>query len=92
MSTLTINLDPVLKSKAQKKAKKEGLTLTALIAQFFKSYLNDECGLTLKLKNEIVETMKELDEDIKNGTAKAYSNAHEMFEDILNEPDDDEKV
>lgn len=87
MTTLTINLDEQIKSQAQQKVKKEGLTLTALISRFLKEYLKG--GWELRLTpagKEVLKASRELDEEIANGTAKSYSSAEEMTEDILNEP------
>ncbi len=89
MNTLTINLNKMLKVKAQKKAKEEGMTLTALISQFLKSYLRDEWEfkMTPAAEKRMPDAIRESDEELANGTAKLYSSAEEMTEDILNEPD-----
>lgn len=97
MSTLTININEKLKAKAQKKSKKDGLNLTALIAQLLKMYVKEDCELCLeierkglRLKPEIEESIREADEEFANGTAKLYDNVDEMMEDIFNEPDESE--
>ena len=88
MSTLTINLDKKLKKRVQKIAKKEGFTLTALVAQFFKDYAKGKvvCGLHLKLKDEILESYQEALEEINEGkSSKSYKTAEELSSDIMNE-------
>lgn len=70
MSTITVNIDPKLKSAAQKKVQKDGLTLTILISQFFKAYVNDEWVFTLspclKSKQRALDVaLRESDKDIK---------------------------
>jgi antitoxin component of RelBE/YafQ-DinJ toxin-antitoxin module len=93
MSTLTINLNHRLKNEARKKAKEDGMTLTAVITQFLQKYLCDECRIYMSIAAEkrMDDAIKELDEAIANGTAKSYSSVEEMTEDILNEPDEPEE-
>ena len=91
MTTLTINLDEQIKSQAQQKVKKEGLTLTALISRFLKEYLRGEWEMRImspQAEARMLAAIKESDEEIANGTAKVYSSAEEITEDILNEPDE----
>ena len=89
MTTLTINIDKNLKKGVQKRVKKEGLTLTALISQFFKSYLKGEWELQLTPPTkQLLEAIREADEEIRSGKAKLYDNVDKMFNDILNEPDE----
>jgi antitoxin component of RelBE/YafQ-DinJ toxin-antitoxin module len=86
MTTLTINLDEQIKSQAQQKVKKEGLTLTALISRFLKEYLQGEWELRLTPHGkEVLEASRELDEEIANGTAKVYNSAEELTRDVLSE-------
>ncbi|MBU0578277.1 hypothetical protein KJ742_02980 [Patescibacteria group bacterium] len=90
MSTLTINLDEHIKSKAQKKVKKEGLTLTALISRFLKEYLRGEWEFRISpaADKRMMETISQLKKDIASGKAKRYDDVDEMFEDMLSEPDE----
>ena len=85
MTTLTINLDENLKTEVQKKVKKDGFTITALISQFFKSYLQDEWELKLSKKVELLEEHKEVLKLIKENKADLYNNAQDMTEKILSE-------
>lgn len=90
MTTLTINLNSQLKARAQKKVKKEGLTLTALISRFLDEYLRDEWELRISPRagKRLLDIRKEMREELASGKAKLYDNVDEMFEDILKEPDD----
>ena len=90
MTTLTINLDNQLKAKAQKKVKKEGLTLTALISRFLDEYLKGEWELKISPRagKRLLETRKQMREELASGKAKLYNSAEELTEDILREPDD----
>ncbi len=90
MTTLTINLNSQLKAKVQKKVKKEGMTLTALISRFLDEYLKDEWELRISHRAEkrLLEAMKQSREDLASGKAKLYDNVDQMFEDILKEPDE----
>ena len=83
MTTLTIKLDERLKAGVQKKVEKEGMTLTALISQFFKGYLQDQFELRLVPKAEVQEAIKELEGQIRSGKFKAYRTAKEMHDDIM---------
>ena len=89
MTTLTINLDDKLKKRAQKRAKKQGLTLTSLISGFLNEYLQGYWEMRLTPQGrELLEASREADEELANGTGKLYSNVDEMMEDILNEPNE----
>ena len=94
MNTLTINLNEMLKVKAQKKAKEEGMTLTAIISQFLKSYLRDEWEMKMSpaAKKRMDDAIRKSDEALTNGTAKFYSSAKEMTEDILSKPDEPDET
>ena len=100
MSTLTINLDQKLKTRAQKKSKQDGLNLTALITQLLKTYVQSECKLCVQLERagkknlrpEIVASIEEADREFANGTAKLYNSVEEMSQDILNEPEDSDDL
>ena len=83
MTTLTIKLDERLKAGVQKKVEKEGMTLTALISQFFKGYLQDQFELRLVPRSEILRAHQEALREIKSGKAKLYKTAKEMSDDIL---------
>jgi antitoxin component of RelBE/YafQ-DinJ toxin-antitoxin module len=85
MTTLTIKLDEQLKAGVQKKVEREGMTLTALISQFFKGYLKDQYEFRLVPKAEVLKAHRELEEEIKSGKAKIYKTAKEMSDDILSE-------
>ena len=85
MTTLTINIDGNLKERAQKKVRKEGETLTALIAHFLKTYLEDKWVFRLTPKEELLKAMRESEEKIRSGKAKLYNSAEEMMRDILDE-------
>ena len=85
MTTLTIKLDERLKAGVQKKVEKEGMTLTALISQFFKGYLQDQFELRLVPKPEVLKAFQEMERDIRSGKAKFYKTAKEMHDDIMGE-------
>lgn len=85
MTTLTIKLDERLKAGVQKKVEREGLTLTALIAQFFKGYLEDQYELRLVPSAELLKAIQESEEQIRSGNYKAYRTAKEMHDDIMGE-------
>lgn len=85
MTTLTINLDENLKTEVQKKVKKDGFTVTALVSQFFKSYLQNEWELKLSQKTEVLEVHKEALKLIKENKAELYNTAQDMTEKILSE-------
>jgi antitoxin component of RelBE/YafQ-DinJ toxin-antitoxin module len=89
MTTLTINLDEQIKSQAQQKVKKEGLTLTALISRFLKEYLQGKWEMRImspQAEARMLAAIKESDEEIASGKAKLYNNVDKMMDDILNEP------
>jgi len=83
MTTLTINIDDNLKENVQKKVRKEGETLTSLIAHFLKSYLEDKWVFRLTPKEELLKAIREGEEEIRSGKAKLYHSTEEMFRDIL---------
>lgn len=85
MTTLTINIDEHLKADVQKRTHKEGLTLTALISRFFKSYLNNEFEMRLVPNDKVLRAHKQALKELENGTAKLYNSAEEMIEDIMKE-------
>ncbi len=94
MSTLTINMNETLKAKARKMAKEEGLTLTALITQLLKSYLRNECmfRMTPAAEKRMDDAIRESDEALANGTARLYSSAEEMTDDILSRTDEQDDI
>jgi len=83
MTTLTIKLDERLKAGVQKKVEREGMTLTALIAQFFKGYLKDQYEFRLMPKPEVLEAFQEMEKQIQSGKYKSYRTAKEMHDDIM---------
>ena len=83
MTTLTININENLKMGAQKKAKAEGFTVTALVSQFLKSYLQNEWEMKLSLKTEVIESHKEALRLVKNGHVDLYKNAEEITKSVL---------
>ena len=91
MTTLTINLDEQIKNNAQKRVKKEGLTLTALISRFLKEYLKGEWEMRLmspQAERRMTNAINQLKKDIANGTAKRYDDVDKMMDDVLNESDE----
>ena len=52
MTTLTINVDDKVKQKAQILSKKDGATLTFVINQFLKLYINNEIKFSLNKDEE----------------------------------------
>lgn len=85
MTTLTIKLDDQLKAGVQKKVESEGMTMTALISQFFKGYLKNQYEFRLVPNAEVQEAIREMESEIKSGKAKVYKTAKEMHDDIMSE-------
>ncbi len=83
MTTLTINIDDDLKESVQKKVRKEGETLTSLIAHFLKSYLEDKWVFCLTPKEELLRAHREGEKEIRSGKAKLYDSVEEMMRDAL---------
>ena len=85
MTTLTIKLDDQLKAGVQKKVESEGMTMTALISQFFKGYLKNQYEFRLVPNAKVQEAIHEMESEIKSGKAKVYKTAKEMHDDIMSE-------
>ena len=93
-SNVTIRIDSDLKAEGEKLFSDLGLSMTAAITAFISQSVREQAipfKLTKnvtqsELPNEVtLRTFKEIDEMQKNPSQyKAYNNATEIFEDILN--------
>ena len=84
MTNLTIRIEEKLKKDAQKTLKKQGLDMTTAIRMFLHQ-VNFEKGLPfLPTRNE-ARLKKRWDAQVKDAlkNGKSYSNAKELFDDIL---------
>jgi antitoxin component of RelBE/YafQ-DinJ toxin-antitoxin module len=52
MTTLTVNIDDQIKSQAQKKTEKDGVTLTFVVNQCLKAYASNEMKFKLMIDHE----------------------------------------
>ena len=52
MTTLTINVNSTIKQKAQEMSRQEGATLTFVVNQFLKLYVNNKIKFSLISNNE----------------------------------------
>jgi DNA-damage-inducible protein J len=88
-ATMTIRLDPAVKSEAEEIYSHYGMSLTEAITVFFHKSLAVR-GLPFDLRPSAVtvEAMREV-EDMKRHPEnyKGYKNAQEMFDEILSEED-----
>lgn len=58
MTSLTINLEEPVKATAQKKARKDGVTLTFVVVQALKAYNEDKLNFGLKIVEPEVEILE----------------------------------
>lgn len=65
MTSLTINLDDLVKATAQKKAQKDGVTLTFIVTQALKAYNDDK--LKFGLVSDDDEVTASFDVSTKEG-------------------------
>lgn len=65
MTSLTINLEEPIKSKAQKKAQKDGVTLTFIVTQALRAYNEDKLKFGLIYPDD--EIMASFDVSTKKG-------------------------
>ena len=72
MTSLTINLEGPLKATAQKKAKKDGVTLTFIVTQALKAYNEDKLKFGLLSDDE--EVTASFDVSTKEGKSACIKN------------------
>ena len=99
MANINIRIDQKLKKAANEVLSNVGLDMSSAVKLFLTQVVilkkipfqaRTVNGFTPEQEEELLKDIAEMDEKIKSGKAKLYDNVHQMFEDILNEPDDDE--
>lgn len=58
MTSLTINIEEPLKATAQRKAQRDGVTLTFVVVQALKAYNEDKLNFGLQISEPEVETLE----------------------------------
>lgn len=77
MTSLTINIENSLKSKARMKAKKDGVTLTFIVTQALKAYNQG------KLEFSINQTDEEITASFNVSSPKGKSDCLESFKQLV---------
>lgn len=72
MTSLTINIEELLKTTAQKKAQKDGVTLTFVVIQALKAYNEDKLKFGLVLDDD--EVTASFDVSTKEGKRACIKN------------------
>ncbi|HBB02792.1 MAG: hypothetical protein US89_C0009G0027 [Candidatus Peregrinibacteria bacterium GW2011_GWF2_38_29] len=77
MTSLTINLEEPLKAIAQKKAQKDGVTLTFIVTQALKAYNSDK--LKFGLVSDDDEVVASFDVSTKEGKRACIKNFESLI-------------
>ena len=79
---ITLKVDPALKEKTLNKARKEGITLKALLIMAMRGYLNNELFFGLRSKETpskyLLDSIHEAEDDLKKGNINSFKNTDEM--------------
>ena len=90
---INVRIDRDTKEQAKATLEALGLDLSSGVKLFLKSVINTQSipfevrtknGYTLQEEKEIIDSLNETKEEIKNGTAKVYASAQEMIIDLAN--------
>lgn len=77
MTSLTINLEEPLKATAQKKAQKDGVTLTFIVTQALKAYSEDKLNFGLVTDDD--EVTASFDVSTKEGKTVCIKNFESLI-------------
>jgi len=77
MTSLTINLEELLKANAQKKAQKDGVTLTFIVTQALKAYSDNK--LKFGLVSDDDEVTASFDVSTKDGKKACIRNFESLI-------------
>jgi addiction module RelB/DinJ family antitoxin len=83
-SSILIKIDPELKAKAQKNAKKMGLSLSMVINHYLKDFITSK-SLTFDYEDEepsqfLIDSIKKSEDDIKAGRVISFDNPQEALD------------
>jgi len=100
MANINIRIDQKLKKAANEVFANVGLDMSSAVKLFLTQtvitkkipfQVRTVNGFTLKQEEEMLKDLAEAEEEVRTGKAKLYKHNQiaQMFEDILNEPDDE---
>ncbi len=83
-ASILIKIDPQIKTRAQKTAKKMGLSLTSVINRYLKHFITTET-ITFSTRDEtpsqyLIDSLKESEADVKAGRVVRFKNAQEELD------------
>jgi len=98
MANINIRIDQKLKKAANEVLSNVGLDMSSAVKLFLTQMVIAKKipfrvltvnGFTPEFEEELLKDIAEAEEEVRSGKRKPYDNVHQMFEDILNEPDDE---
>lgn len=85
---ITLKVDPQLKEKALNKAKKQGITLKALLTMAMNGYIHDELSFGLRSTESASQStrdaIRDAEKDLQEDKVNSFKNVDEMIHHLQN--------